>query len=296
VRGRLRVRKIMAQKLSAWCLVAPVAALALTAHPSMEPARAQGPTAAMELAPHRAVYDLKLAQSRGKRALESVKGRILYDFSGSVCEGYSLQFRQVTELDSGEGKNVTSDLRMTNWEDGAGKSFRFMSQNFLNGQQAETGDGRAEEGPTGVSVSLSKPERKEINLGTVVFPSEHMRRIIAAAREGKSLLEISVYDGSESGEKVYNTLTVIGREIATERVPSDAAVGQQALTGMKRWPVTVSYFDRSAAAGGEQTPAYSITFEVYENGISRALKLDYGDFVLSGEMTSLEIRDAKPCR
>jgi len=27
----------------------------------------------------------------------------------------------------------------------------------------------------------------------------------------------------------------------------------------------------------------------------RALKLDYGDFVLTGEMTSLEMKDAKPC-
>ena len=290
----------MAQKLPFPVRMRALAALSLAAvlgAASDGPARAQQSSDRIELAPHRAVYDLKLANSRGKRALESVTGRILYDFSGNACEGYSLQFRQVTELDSGEGKNVTSDLRMTNWEDGAGKSFRFMSQNFLNGQQAETGDGRAEEGPTGVSVSLSKPERKELNLGPVVFPSEHMRRIIAAAREGKPLLEIPVYDGSESGEKVYNTLTVIGREIApTERVPTDAAAGKEAIATMKRWPVTVSYFDRAKAEGGEQTPAYAIAFEVYENGISRALKLDYGDFVLTGEMTSLELRDAKPCR
>jgi hypothetical protein len=288
----------MARKLSFKFRAATIAALSVAMAPlCVAAAHAQGSGGEIALAPHRAVYDLKLAQSRGKRALESVKGRILYDFSGSVCEGYSLQFRQVTELDSGEGKNLTSDLRMTNWEDGAGKSFRFMSQNFLNGEQAETGDGRAEEGPKGVSVRLSKPESKEIDLGTVIFPSEHMRRIIAAAREGKSLLEVSVYDGSESGEKVYNTLTIIGRDIAPdERRPSDAAAGQQAIAAMKRWPVTVSYFDRATAGGGEQTPAYAITFEVYENGISRALKLDYGDFVLTGEMTSLEIRDAKPCR
>jgi hypothetical protein len=79
-------------------------------------ARAQVTAGAIELAPHRAVYDLKLASSRGKRSLEAVRGRILYDFAGSTCEGYSLHFRQVTELDSGEGKSVTSDLRMTNWE------------------------------------------------------------------------------------------------------------------------------------------------------------------------------------
>src|SRR5262245_11622829 len=37
------------------------------------------------LASHRAVYDLKLGKSRGKRTVESVRGRLLYDFSGSVC-------------------------------------------------------------------------------------------------------------------------------------------------------------------------------------------------------------------
>ena len=46
---------------------------------------------------------------------------------------------------------------------------------------------------------------------------------------------------------------------------------------------------------GEQTPVYAITFELYENGVSRALLLDYGDFVLTGEMTSLEMKDAKAC-
>ena len=52
-------------------------------------------------------------------------GRILYNFSGSACEGYTSEFRQVSELDSGEGKPTLSDLRSTSWEDGAGKSYRF---------------------------------------------------------------------------------------------------------------------------------------------------------------------------
>jgi hypothetical protein len=47
--------------------------------------------------------------------------------------------------------------------------------------------------------------------------------------------------------------------------------------------------------GGEQTPVYSISFELYENGISRALILDYTDFTITGEMTSLEMKKEKPC-
>jgi hypothetical protein len=59
----------------------------------------------------------------------------------------------------------------------------------------------------------------------------------------------------------------------------------------------VSYFDRKESdRSGEQTPVYSINFELYENGISRALRLNYPDFSISGDLTALEIRKAKPCR
>jgi hypothetical protein len=249
------------------------------------------------LAPHRAVYDLKLARSSGKRAVEMVRGRILYDFTGSSCEGYALQFRQVSEINGGEGKMALSDLQATTWEGGDGKSFRFNSQNRVNDRVVDIVEGNAGRGGAGVAVTLSKPKQKNFDLDAkVAFPTEHMRRIIEAAIAGKTLLELSVYDGSETGEKVFSTLTVIGREIAPdEKKPDDAAADKAALARLKRWPVNISYFEQGSN-GGEQTPVYSIGFELYENGISRALVLDYGDFVVSGVMSQLDLKDVAPCK
>ncbi|MEA3059396.1 MAG: EipB-like, partial [Sphingomonadales bacterium] len=31
-------------------------------------------------------------------------------------------------------------------------------------------------------------------------------------------------------------------------------------------------------------------------GVSRALVLDYNDFAINGDLTSLEMRDTKPCK
>ncbi len=249
------------------------------------------------LAPHRAVYDLKLARSPGKRQIEAVRGRILYDFSGNICEGYALQFRQVSELNSGEGKVALSDLRAVTWEDGAAKAFRFNSENFLNQKSLDAVDGRAERKDDGVVVKLAKPREKTFTLeSAMVFPADHMRRIIEAAMDGKAILEFPVFDGSETGEKVFNTLTVIGREIAPGDKPvDDAAAKNGTMAKLRRWPVTISYFDKSSS-GGEQTPIYAIGFELYENGISRGLSLDYGDFVVSGEMSQLDLHEAKPCQ
>jgi hypothetical protein len=257
------------------------------------------PASTTTLVPHRAVYDLKLLRSRGKRSLEGVRGRILYDFSGSACDGYALQFRQVSELDSGEGKVALSDLRATTWEDGTAKNFRFNSQNFVDQRAVDSVDGLAERDSDKVEVKLAKPKPKAFGLDKdMVFPTEHMRLIIEAARAGKTLLELPVYDGSESGEKIYSTLTVIGHEIAPDqKVPTDAAAGKSELAGLKRWPVTISYFDQAVKqTEGEQTPVYAIGFELYENGISRALTLDYGDFVVAGEMSQLEVKDAPACK
>jgi hypothetical protein len=273
-------------------VLASIGAVAIAAMGGLGRLAAQGTAPA--LASHRAIYELKLSQTRGK--LAAARGLIVYDFSGNACEGYALQFRQVTELDNGEGKLVVSDLRSTTWEDGAGKSYRFNFQNYLNENLVDSVDGMAERRGNSIQISLKQPAAKRIEVpAPLVFPTEQMRQILTAARAGKAVLDLPVYDGSESGEKLYNTLSVIGHPIpANERNAEDAAAQQPALAELRRWPVTISYFDK-AKANGEQTPAYAITFELLDNGISRALSLDYGDFSLSGKMTSLELRKNKPC-
>jgi hypothetical protein len=253
------------------------------------------------LAPHRAVYDLKLVKSHGGRGVDAVRGRILYDFSGNACEGYALKFRQVSELASLEGKTTLSDMRTTTWEDGAAKTYRFNSENLLNDQQTSAVDGNAERKNQSISVRLKKPADKSFTEPiNTVFPTEHMRRIIEAARAGKTILEFPVYDGSETGEKLYDTLTVIGRVIPPGSAPpDDAAANIPELAKLTRWPVSISYFDRKSDAAehtGEQTPVYTIGFELYENGISRALTLDYTDFTISGKMTALDLKKTTPCK
>ena len=250
--------------------------------------------------PHQALYELNLVKSRGSASIDSARGRILYNFTGSACEGYTSDFRQVSELNSGEGKVTLSDLRSTSWEDAEGKSYRFKIDARMNDADSSPVDGVAERTGDHITVKLKQPEAKSFTLdGSTVFPTEQIRRIIAAAREGKSLLELTVYDGSDNGEKVYNTLTVIGQPIPGDKTISspDPSTTNDQMKSLTRWPVTVSYYDRDAKAkDGEQTPVYAMSFELFENGVSRALVLDYNDFVISGALGKFDVKDAKPCK
>ena len=276
-------------------LMAAAAAFVWSSLGGRAEAAASGPFLA-----HQALYDLSLMKSRGSNSINSARGRILYDFSGSACEGYTSEFRQVSELDSGEGKVTLSDLRSTSWEDGAGKSYRFKIDARMNDADSAPVDGIAERSGDQITVKLKQPATKTFTLdAATVFPTEQIQRIIAAARQGKSVLELMVYDGSDNGEKVYNTLSVIGQPIPGDRTIAapDPSTANDVMKSLTRWPVTVSYYDRDAKAkDGEQTPVYAMSFELYENGVSRALMLDYNDFVISGALGKFDVKDSKPCK
>ena len=66
----------------------------------------------------------------------------------------------------------------------------------------------------------------------------------------------------------------------------DKPLRQGAIASTPHWPVRLSYYTEGA---GERTPIYTLGFDLYENGVSGALKLDYGDFAILGDMTTLDI-------
>ena len=147
--------------------VSLTAAILASLAPATLPPVHAAPADGVVLAPHLAFYDLKLARTNGNRGISGVHGRILYDFSGSACEGYELKFRQVSELDSVETNNALSDLTSTTWEDGEAKRFRFNSENKINQQSTDVVVGRAERGRNRVVVARhherrARPRRFEL--------------------------------------------------------------------------------------------------------------------------------------
>ncbi|PXW56174.1 cell envelope integrity EipB family protein [Methylobacterium sp. B4] len=250
--------------------------------------------AAIRLAPHRAVYDLSLARSTGTRAVEGVRGRIVIDFSGDACRGYTMQTRQVTLLDSGESGDRTSDLRSSTFEDGDGTSFRFRTTTILNNKPSPSVDGTAVAASEALKVKLKEPKRDQFQAeGPVLFPIHHMIRLIKAAKAGETTVSAKVFDGSDDGRKVYDTLAVIGRPSAAPAVETerDKPLREGDHAAMRRWPVTLSYF---TAGQGERTPIYTLTFDLYEDGVSGRLHLDYGDFAIDGTMSRLDPAKADP--
>ncbi|HEY8579336.1 MAG TPA: DUF1849 family protein, partial [Beijerinckiaceae bacterium] len=150
------------------------------------------------LAPHRAVYDLSLLKTNGSAsAPSSAGGRIAYDFTGSACTGYTVTFRQLTELTPSEGAARTSDMRSTTFESGDHASLRFRvetsqgagAERIVEGSATRSGDGA-------LSLDLRRPRALKADLDQdAVFPTDMMMRAIEAARKGETTLPLKVFDG-----------------------------------------------------------------------------------------------------
>jgi len=266
-------------------LLATAAALGASA------AFAQAPAAGrVVLAPHRAVYDLVLDPTKPAKNIEAARGRIAFDFTGDACEGYALSFRQVTQLNSSEGGPRTIDARTTSFEAGDGANYRFKTESSTGGAP-EVIDGTAEKAGGGYEVKLRVPKAEtHREAADALFPNAQMKAVIEAARAGKNTLNVRLYDGANSGKEVYDTLSVIGKRI--EAKPAEAPLQTAAFEKLARWPVSMSYFK---VGSGESTPSYTISFELYENGVTGAVKLDYGSFALRGTLTRLDLLPAQDC-
>jgi envelope integrity protein B len=249
-----------------------------------------------KLVAHRAIYEMTLDDARSASGITGIDGRMVFEFTGSECDGYSLNMRMVTQMTDTQGQTNLTDLRSSTWEQGDGQKFRFQSAQYLNDKLGDVTMGRAvrETPKEAVKVKLSQPSAAELDLsGPLLFPTQHSFALIAAARTGQGLFQARVYDGSEKGQKVYDTTAFIGTEVQPGSDPKLEQVAKdKGLDALASWPVSIGYFE---AKGGDLTPSYQIDFRLYENGVSRDLLIDYGDFSIHGTLTSLEYLKATEC-
>ena len=245
--------------------------------------------ASVQLAPHRAVYTVALEEASDRSGINDMRGRIVYEFRGSPCEGYTTSFRFVTEIAARAGRRV-SDQQTTTFEDAAGDAFRFVTRTFVDQRPDRSIEGMATRTDDSTNVTLTEPEEDTFDLAPASFPTAHMIDLIERAAAGERFYEKKLFDGSDDADKVMTTTVIIGPEKASEDDDADA-IGAVAETPFRN--VSVAYFDE--VAEGEGLPEYSIAFKMHDNGITRSLTMDYGDFVLSGTMEELELFEATDC-
>ena len=274
--------------------IAGVAVLTLPASVGLHAAPGKGP---IVMVPHRAVYDMTLGDARPGSSVTDVEGRMVFEITGSACEGYTQNMRFVTKMGSAEGQPSITDLRSMTYEDGAATTFHFTSTQLRDQKpdEAAEGDANRPDRTADLAVDLKQPEKKKFALGSRVYlPVQHSIALVEAGRAGQTRLKADLFDGGEKGDKVYETSSTIGAEVQPGGNKKLAAVkNAEPLDALSAWPVTISYYEKGNA-GQDTAPAYEMGFLFYENGVSRKLVIDYGDFSIKGDLKEITFLDPGP--
>ena len=89
------------------------------------------------------------------------------------------------------------------------------------------------------------------------------------------------------------TTVIVGKksDAADERSGTSGARRGSRAKSTGRWTSPIS---TRRNEGGEELPEYRISFKLHENGLTRDLVMDYGDFSMKGKLVDLKTFDQPP--
>ncbi|TIX64759.1 MAG: DUF1849 family protein, partial [Mesorhizobium sp.] len=154
---------------------------------------------------HRAVYDLSLDKASDRSGITGISGRMVYEFNGSPCEGYTVKFRFVTQIATNDNATKLTDQQTTTFEDAEGKTFSFVTKSFVDQNLDKEVKGTATKETKGLKVDIDKPEKSSLELAATQFPTQHLAELIDKAEKGENFYETNLFDGSEDADKVMTT-------------------------------------------------------------------------------------------
>jgi hypothetical protein len=267
--------------LSMFVLLAfsPVAAFAGVA--SQIPAVAKN----MAIAPHKALYDIKLAGLKSGSQIVNISGQMLYEWQ-PTCEGWlaNHRFNLLYEYADNQPMRITSDF--STFESFDGKSLDFTSQRKRDGQLFEEFRGRAvydENGKGEAVYSLPNGLEFQLTPGSM-FPMQHTANILKSISEGKKFFHARVFDGADE-EGPVDINAFIGKKIDPVSVKSAGKEINAELLASPAHNLRLAFFPVNSDA---PTADYEMDMNLHENGVVSDMLIEYDDFSVSQKLRALE--------
>jgi EipB-like len=242
---------------------------------------------AAEIVPHRALYSMTLGSVHNDSEVTDAKGVMVYQW-GETCDGWTIEQRYRLKLHYSGAGDTDVVSRFITWESKDGLRYRFSETETRNGTVSEDIGGEARlDGPgKGGVARFSKPRPETMPLAPgVLFPSAHTILLIDRARAGATFVSRQVFDGSAEENAVQ-----VSAFIAAKPTADRASAKLDPLLQRPGWRVRLAFFPADAKA---DVPDYELGMMLLDNGVSRDMDIDYGDYTIRAKLDDIEAL-AKP--
>lgn len=270
------------------CMLLPVI-MAL----GIAPAAAIGAQSAggVDLAPHRALYDIKLVATHSGSQILNISGKMFYEWKPS-CEAWITdhRFNLFYEYADSPGMNITSDF--STFENFSGDDFNFTSRRKRDGELYQELRGHASVAGDAPAAVFSVPEGLTYDLTPeTLFPMGHTMEMIRQARQGNKFFSAAVFDGSdEEGPVEINTF--IGAPVNAMAVLKPSPNLDMSLVNTPAWKVRMAVFPQSDPAASSD---YEMSMVFHDNGVISDMLIEYDNFSVTQKLVAIEKLEAEAC-
>jgi EipB-like len=240
------------------------------------------PLATAEITPHRALYTMTLGSSSADSGVVGATGAMDYEW-GETCDGWTIEQRYRLRMRYAESRDIDVASSFVTWESKDGLRYRFNQRETRNGELNQEIRGEAKlDGPGKGGVAMfTKPQPQTIKLAPgVLFPSAHTILLIDKAKEGAVFITRQVFDGAAE-ENAVQVSAVIGAKMTADPVSAKPSP----LLDRPGWYMRLAFFPVDAKA---EEPDYELGMDLLDNGVSRDMVIDYGDYSIRANLEDIE--------
>jgi hypothetical protein len=245
--------------------------------------------AAADIMPHRALYTMTLGKTSGDAGVTGASGTMAYQW-GEVCDGWTVEQNYRLKMGYSESPDVSLTSNFVTWESRDGLRYRFNQKETRNGADDDELRGAAKlDGPgKGGNADFEKPPGKNFVLPTgALFPSAHTMLLIDRAKAGENFISKHVFDGA-TAENAVLVSAVIGAKVE----PDAEAAKKSPLLNRPGWRIRLAFFPADPKA---EKPDYELGMLLLDNGVSRDMVIDYGDYSIRATLDDIEALPKPRC-
>ena len=247
------------------------------------------PAGAAEIAPHHALYSMSLGATHGDAGVTGAGGTMAYQW-GESCDGWTVEQRYRLKMAYAESQDVSISSNFVTWESKDGLRYRFNQKETRNGTDSDEIRGKAKLDGTdkGGTVEFEKPQPKSLKLPPgVLFPSSHTIFLIDKAKAGENFISRQLFDGA-TVENAVLVSAVIGAKVE----PDEESAKKSPLLNRPGWRVRLAFFPADQKA---EKPDYELGMLLLDNGVSRDMVIDYGEYSIRAKLDDIEALPRPGC-
>lgn len=245
------------------------------------------PSFAIQLLSHKATYTLNVENIKKNTFLKGGQGQTYFQIK-EFCDGWKVKEDYILMYELTNKKTANSISSFTTFENkkATKHSFELTEMSELNGQNDY--QGFLEKNNKNITGSIINKNIKKISFKkNILFPIEHLQKVIEKAQQGKTIFTSDVFFGNEDKDFIKTVSAFIGKKKEVNVLDLKNTPKRMV------WPIRLAFYKNNK---NKINPDYEISIDIDKSGVIYSYTIFYEDFEVKANLSNLKTIEKQICR